>query len=64
MKNKTELFLYKEAAKYLNLTEEEFLSYANQGLLCYKLVFNARIYSLKELNRFKKEVLSKQKVKV
>jgi len=47
-----------EAAEYLNISLTEFINYTNRGLICYKLRGLERFYSRKELDRFKKEILT------
>ena len=50
-----------EAAEYLNISLTEFINYTNRGLICYKLIEKRgleRFYSRKDLDSFKKEVLT------
>lgn len=61
---KEKLYTYKEAAVYCSISETEFLKHTNEKAnLCYRLILGQRLYTQKELDRFKKEVLE-QKVKL
>lgn len=46
-----------EAADYLGLDVLEFSKYEVKSQLCYQLIKGRRMYSEKELLRFRKEVL-------
>lgn len=52
------LYRANDAAEYLDIPLEDFLTYTNvKAQLCYRLLFGTRVYTEKELDRFKKEVL-------
>ncbi len=56
--NNMQLYDTVEAAAYLDLSIEKFLTYANEsGKLAYKLILGNRLYSREELDRFRKEDL-------
>lgn len=57
-KMKDKLYDYKQASVYLGISEQEFLTHTNEkATLCYQLLLGTRVYTQKELDRFKKEVL-------
>lgn len=46
-----------EAANYLHIDLELYLTYLNSGKICYKLQNCSRVTTEKELDRFAREVL-------
>ena len=53
----TKLYTYKEAATYVGISEEAFLQASNiEAKLAYRLLFGTRVYTQKELDRYKQSL--------
>jgi hypothetical protein len=51
------LYSSKDAAEFLNLSVISFSKYEVKSNICYQLITGRRMYTQKELERFRREVL-------